>query len=112
MLIYGSSVVHLSTSEFIVRYKKVKHTVEVSTGSVYEVGFALARMRQLSTCLAPDPAVSVDVNQHLVGNPVLLEVCRQVRFQVLPLRTICFGPRTEEVGFVGTVWPTTSQANS
>ena len=31
---------------------------------------------------------------------------------VLPLLTLCFGPRTEDAGFIGTIWPTTSQSNN
>ena len=32
------------------------------------------------------------------------------RTMALPLRTMSLGPRTEEAGFTGTIWPTTSQS--
>jgi hypothetical protein len=31
---------------------------------------------------------------------------------VLPVLTTCFGPRTAAAGFMGTIWPVTSQSNS
>ena len=34
------------------------------------------------------------------------------RMGVFPFFTTCFGPRTEEAGFEGTTWPTTSQSKS
>jgi len=32
------------------------------------------------------------------------------RTGVLPLLTMCFGPRTETAGFIGITWPMTSQS--